>query len=216
MKLIVVANVEQRQELLSKPLKEEVQWVFCEQYAEAASLSDEDPLLLLTEESVACCDPGLQGRPVFINSVVTTLQEGHFYDNFIRINGWPGFLKRPLWEIAARNETAATKILEALGWEGILVRDDPGLVAARVISMVINEAYFGLGEAISTEKEIDLAMKLGNNFPYGPLEWLEKIGIEKVYFLLKTLSQKDLRYTPAPLLSEHYFKYTDTTHGSPA
>ena len=51
---------------------------------------------------------------------------------------------------------------------------------------------------MSTKKEIDTAMKLGTNYPYGPFEWCEKIGKERVYQLLNHLSKTDERYHPAP------------------
>ena len=68
--------------------------------------------------------------------------------------------------------------------------DDYGFIAARIIAMIINEAYYALQENVSTKQQIDIAMKLGTNYPYGPFEWSEKIGIEKIYLLLKKLSDK--------------------------
>ncbi|MEO5650820.1 MAG: 3-hydroxyacyl-CoA dehydrogenase family protein, partial [Ginsengibacter sp.] len=68
---------------------------------------------------------------------------------------------------------------------------------ARVISMIINEAFYTLKENVSTKKEIDLAMKLGTNYPFGPFEWAEKIGLENVFNLLKKLSEKEERYIPS-------------------
>ena len=61
--------------------------------------------------------------------------------------------------------------------------------------MIINEAYYALEENVSTKQQIDIAMKLGTNYPYGPFEWGEKIGIEKIYLLLKKLSAQNKRYT---------------------
>ncbi len=52
--------------------------------------------------------------------------------------------------------------------------------------MIVNEAFFAFGEKISTIEEIDMAMKLGTNYPNGPFEWAEKIGIENIFnFCLK-------------------------------
>jgi 3-hydroxybutyryl-CoA dehydrogenase len=76
------------------------------------------------------------------------------------------------------------------------------MIAARVIAMIINEAYWGLGEGISTKAEIDIAMKSGTNYPYGPFEWSEKIGLSKIGALLKKLSEEDRRYALAPALEE--------------
>ena len=86
----------------------------------------------------------------------------------------------------------------------LLVEDEPGLVSARVLSMIINEAYFALGENVSTIPEIDLAMKLGTNYSLGPFEWQDRIGIENIYLLLKKLSETSKRYLIAPLLEEKF------------
>ncbi|MFX8832908.1 3-hydroxyacyl-CoA dehydrogenase family protein, partial [Acinetobacter baumannii] len=76
------------------------------------------------------------------------------------------------------------------------------MLAARVVAMIINEAYFGWGEGISSKADIDIAMKLGTNYPYGPFEWGYKIGVQKILELLQVLSKTDDRYTPAKALIE--------------
>ncbi len=139
------------------------------------------------------------GKPVFINSVIETLQELKLPQNFYRINGWPTFINREIWEVA-NGKDGSVNIFEKLQWKYILVADEPGLVSARIISMIINEAYFALGEAVSSKDEIDIAMKLGTNYPYGPFEWCKKIGLQKVYDLLQKLSEKESRYSIAPAM----------------
>jgi 3-hydroxybutyryl-CoA dehydrogenase len=80
------------------------------------------------------------------------------------------------------------------------VPDVPGFISARVISMIINEAYFALQDNVSSKEEIDIAMKLGTNYPYGPFEWSKKIGLGNIAGLLTILSTTKERYTPASLL----------------
>jgi 3-hydroxybutyryl-CoA dehydrogenase len=74
------------------------------------------------------------------------------------------------------------------------------MITARVLATIINEAYYTLGDRVSTREEIDIAMKLGTSYPYGPFEWSAKIGLKRIYELLTQLSDVDKRYTPAPLL----------------
>lgn len=57
-----------------------------------------------------------------------------------------------------------------------LLNDNQLLVLARTISMIVNEAYFMVEEGVSNAEDIDLAMKLGTNFPKGPFELSELIG----------------------------------------
>jgi 3-hydroxybutyryl-CoA dehydrogenase len=131
------------------------------------------------------------------------------YGNYVRINAWNGFFERPVIEIATGIEgikPLAEEALNYLGWKFTWAPDEPGMIAPRVIAMIINEAYFGLGENISTKAEIDIAMKLGTNYPYGPFEWAEKIGIRYIYSLLKKLQETDERYAPAPLLEAEALK----------
>jgi 3-hydroxybutyryl-CoA dehydrogenase len=139
-------------------------------------------------------------KPVFINSVTTTLQELNTPLNVLRINGWHGFLQRPVWEIAGTMNDDSNSVIEKIGKKMIAVKDEPGLVAARIIAMIINEAYFAWGENVSSKEEIDTAMKLGTNYPYGPFEWANKIGINNIFELLYKLSLSDKRYQPAPAL----------------
>ncbi|SIS68917.1 3-hydroxybutyryl-CoA dehydrogenase [Filimonas lacunae] len=123
--------------------------------------------------------------------------------NFVRINAWPGFLQRPVTELAAGSNTTqhqAIAVMEALAWDYLFAPDIPGMVTASVVSMIINEAFFALAEEVSSREEIDTAMKLGTNYPYGPFEWCRKIGAQQVVELLQALQTTDLRYQPAPLL----------------
>ena len=80
--------------------------------------------------------------------------------------------------------------------------DIAGMITARVLATIINEAYYTLGAQVSTREEIDIAMKLGTSYPYGPFEWSAKIGLNRIYELLTELSTVDKRYIPAPLLTQ--------------
>jgi len=114
----------------------------------------------------------------------------------------PAF-KRDIIEIACiKNEAIVKEVMSALGWQYQLTADEPGFIAARIIAMIINEAYFALADKVSTKEEIDVAMKLGTNYPFGPFEWCNKIGLPEVYLLLKTLSLTDSRYMPSEKLTE--------------
>jgi 3-hydroxybutyryl-CoA dehydrogenase len=68
--------------------------------------------------------------------------------------------------------------------------------------MIINEAYFALDEKVSSKEEIDIAMKLGTNYPFGPFEWSNKIGIKKICDLLNVLKEINPRYQPNYLLEK--------------
>lgn len=140
---------------------------------------------------------------IAVNAVAIT--SAGLLGNFIRINGWPTFLNRDTIEACCTLESIKAKAEEVfacfnkkISW----MPDTPGFVAARIISSIINEAYLALGENVSTKAEIDTAMKLGTNYPYGPFEWSRKIGLTYVYQLLKAMAEENERYKPAEQLTK--------------
>jgi 3-hydroxybutyryl-CoA dehydrogenase len=74
--------------------------------------------------------------------------------------------------------------------------------------MIINEAYFAWGDEVSSKTDIDTAMKLGTNYPFGPFEWANRIGIENVYGTLAAMYQdtQEERYKICPLLKTYYLR----------
>lgn len=116
--------------------------------------------------------------------------------------------ERALLEVAPALQTeaaaleAARSFFHSLGKETEAVEDEVGLVFPRILSLIINEAAFALMEKAATPEDIDIAMKKGTNYPYGPLEWADRIGLDEVYAISRGL-QRDLaeeRYRTAPLL----------------
>ena len=141
-------------------------------------------------------------KPVFANAVIPLLSE--LPENYIRINAWNSFFERAQIEMVTRPQQKETveNILQQIGLQFIAAPDVAGMVAARVVSMIINEAYYAAGEGVSSKEEIDIAMKLGVNYPYGPFEWADKIGLQNIYMLLMKMQQEETRYTIAPLLQQ--------------
>ncbi|HVU85305.1 MAG TPA: 3-hydroxyacyl-CoA dehydrogenase family protein, partial [Puia sp.] len=83
-----------------------------------------------------------------------------------------------------------------------IVPDIAGMISGRILAMIINEAYHTLQEDVSTKEEIDTAMKLGTNYPFGPFEWSERIGLKNIYDLLNKLGSADERYRPADAMKK--------------
>ena len=147
---------------------------------------------------------------VLVNAVVSTLEE--IGAPFVRINGWPGFLERTIHEVAVLKDIPADQLTllkdklaglyETPGRGYRLVPDTPGMISGRILATIINEAYYTWEEKVSTREEIDIAMKLGTNYPMGPFEWSRRIGLEKVAGLLTALSRNNSRYTPSNSLLE--------------
>lgn len=152
---------------------------------------------------------------VFLNTALITLGSiAHSFGQQLQctvfgFNGFPTLLNREFLELCVlRNDdvTELEKICKALKTEYFVVDDRVGLVTARVICMIINEAYYTVQEKTATREDIDLAMKLGTNYPYGPFEWCERIGVKHVYELLDALYRDthDERYKISALMKKEY------------
>ncbi len=72
----------------------------------------------------------------------------------------------------------------------------------RIVCQLVNEAAFALGRGIGSAEDIDTAMRLGFNWPRGPLAWGDAIGAEGVLSVLDRLRSEtgEERYRAAPLL----------------
>ena len=81
---------------------------------------------------------------------------------------------------------------------------DPDSIAERVILAIVNEAYRTMGDRVASADDIDRAMKLGANHPFGPFEWAHRTGLEEIAVSLDQLSADDGdAFRPAlPLLRE--------------
>ena len=205
MRLVVLADHSQVEELLNNRGNNQVDVTLINAVEESAD-KDADALIdLLFDGSKGRIELLKQffGGIVIVNSVVDTLQK--MDAPFTRINGWPGFLSRSVVEASTNGESvkhSVENIFSCLGKQIEWLPDTPGFVTARVIAMIINEAWFALDENVSTREQIDAAMRLGTNYPHGPFEWCEKIGVRNVCALLNELAKMDRRYQPNALLAK--------------
>ena len=203
MTVAILADELLKQELPAKKLPEAITVVWADS-VRSLTIADADVYIdLLFEPDVERTQhlKRLLPKPVIVNSVSYTTKK--IGADFIRINAWPGMLQRSVIEVALPsvvNGAFVKDIFDQLQWNYVIAPDIAGMITARVLATIINEAYYTLGAQVSTREEIDIAMKLGTGYPYGPFEWSEKIGLKRIYELLVELSKVDERYTPAPLL----------------
>jgi 3-hydroxybutyryl-CoA dehydrogenase len=96
----------------------------------------------------------------------------------------------------------AEAFFNSLGKQVEWVGDAPGLVLGRIVCQLVNEACFALAEGVGSASDIDAAMKLGYNYPRGPLEWADIIELDQVLATLEALfdDRHEERYRAAPLL----------------
>jgi 3-hydroxybutyryl-CoA dehydrogenase len=92
--------------------------------------------------------------------------------------------------------------LAALGFTPLPLADAPGLVVARTIAMLINEAADAVLQGVCDEAGADAAMKLGVNYPAGPFEWLKGWSVDGVARVIHALDAeyRGERYRLSPWL----------------
>ena len=159
----------------------------------------------------------VEGPLVLLNNIKSTLSElwfvsGGWNARVAGFNGLPGFVNRSVWEVTSLDDEADFRILDELQIDWERVEDRAGMVSARVICMIINEAYFTVQEGTADRKSINMAMKLGTGYPMGPFEWAAHIGVEHVYELITAMYEetRDERYKVCPLLRKEYLLGTET------
>ncbi|MEP7300021.1 MAG: 3-hydroxyacyl-CoA dehydrogenase [Caldimonas sp.] len=104
---------------------------------------------------------------------------------------------------AAWRETAGTW-LRIAGWTPQPIGDAPGLLVARTVAMLVNEACDAVLQGVCTPEGADLAMKLGVNYPAGPFEWLAGWDANAITALIDRLDRhyRGERYRVSPELRQ--------------
>ena len=102
---------------------------------------------------------------------------------------------------------AAVGLLQAGGFKVSQLADIPGLAVMRTVAMLANEAAAAVNQGVCSATAADAAMRLGVNYPQGPLAWAEQIGLPAVRDVLAHLgaSYGEDRYRISPLIQRHIF-----------
>ncbi|MGN7298064.1 3-hydroxyacyl-CoA dehydrogenase family protein [Ferdinandcohnia sp. SAFN-114] len=129
-------------------------------------------------------------------------------ERLIGFGTFANFRKGSLIEVAlplqadASYLQTATNTFSFIHQEIEVVEDEVGFVFPRILSMIVNEAAYALSEQTAEAEAIDVAMKKGTNYPMGPLEWANEIGLDDIFAVLSGLYRElgEERYRPAPLI----------------
>lgn len=104
---------------------------------------------------------------------------------------------------SAETVEACQSLLTKTGATVVVVEDSPGLILDRVMALMINEAVLMYASGIASTKDIDTTTKLCLNWPMGPFEFADTIGLDRVLATLDTLSERlGPQFLPNRLLRE--------------
>ncbi|WMY76537.1 3-hydroxyacyl-CoA dehydrogenase PaaH [Buttiauxella selenatireducens] len=133
------------------------------------------------------------------------------------VNDWQ---RSPLVVLAAAagntpEQTAkVVRFFQQQGKQVLMLSDYPGMLVWRTVAMLANEASDALQKGVACEQDIDTAMRLGVNYPHGPLAWGAELGWQNVLRLLENLQQHygEERYRPTSLLRQRALLETQHEH----
>lgn len=117
--------------------------------------------------------------------------------------------------VAAQCDDAAANsaigLLQAAGFAVSQLQDIPGLIVMRTVAMLANEAADAVNQGVCDAAAVDTAMRLGVNYPCGPLAWANAVGLVRLSTVLGHLAQTygEDRYRTSPLIQHHVFAAKD-------
>jgi 3-hydroxybutyryl-CoA dehydrogenase len=98
---------------------------------------------------------------------------------------------------------AAHGVMAADGVPATVIHDGPGFVGQRIIAMICNVGCSVAQMGVASPEDIDKAVTLGLNYPYGPLTFGDRIGPARILRILEGIYglYRDPRYRPSPWLT---------------
>jgi len=105
-------------------------------------------------------------------------------------------------ETSEETVQAVTEFSRRVGKTPVRVNEAPGGIVSRILRGYLNVAVDVLAEGVASAEDIDTAMKLGANFPMGPFELIDLIGVDIHTINSDALARElgDLKYRPHALL----------------
>jgi 3-hydroxybutyryl-CoA dehydrogenase len=129
-------------------------------------------------------------------------------ERFLGVHFFNPAYRLPLVEVIPHEKTNSTisdavhALLLNVNKTPVMCTDSPGFIVNRLLLPMINQATLLYQNGIATASDIDAAMKLGANFPMGPLTLADFIGIDTCVSILNSLAKacNDDTYKPADIL----------------
>ncbi len=99
---------------------------------------------------------------------------------------------------------SAAGLLQTAVYAVSVINDIPGMIVLRTVAMLANEAADAVYQGVCSAEDCDLAMRKGVNYQLGPLEWADKLGIERIVRTLDNMQNAYAleRYRVSPFLRQ--------------
>ena len=156
------------------------------------------------------CIPTDVGCLVGTTPVTATEWQAQWGRPVARVNTWFDWRANGTSEVSLAQgctdkvASQVTQMFVSIGQGVLVVPDVPGFVSGRILAMIVNEACWVLQQGVAGSQAVETAMRLGANYPQGPLAWGDRIGAARIVALLDTLIQQEGdRYRAAPRLRQH-------------
>lgn len=96
---------------------------------------------------------------------------------------------------------AVKEFMANIGITAVRLEETPGFILDRVIASIVNEAAVMYSSKLATKEDIDNMMKVCVNWPMGPFEFADNMGVDRVVEILDSMSQQlGPKYQPCFLL----------------
>ena len=176
--------------------------------ARAVVLAEPNPALqaFLTEIGVAVASnhgAPIVAAPIGEDATHTAMRTGSDPRRLVCLDLTGDTSKRvTLMQAPGGDAGAADAVAAAIGASGravTLIKDSPGFVAQRLGAMIANLGCYMAEIGLASPEDIDTAMKLGLNYPLGPLEIAEDLGVGDTHRIMAALQEitGEDRYRPS-------------------
>lgn len=166
-------------------------------------------LFTLCREKGLNVDRGQGDGWIFVDGVKLALTDGRMATelgpDWVTLDlalDWSAVTTVAVSESFEANLTPVVALFNALGKRVATLSDRPGMLGARTICMLVNEACDTVQRGVASREDVDTAMQKGLNFPGGPFQWADSLGAAYVLKLLENMHEatKDPRFRPSALL----------------
>ncbi|GGP70240.1 3-hydroxyacyl-CoA dehydrogenase [Streptomyces melanogenes] len=112
-------------------------------------------------------------------------------------------------DTSTRAVSEAVGLFQKLGKKVSVIGDVPGMIVARTVAMLADLAADAVARGVATPEDVDTAMRLGVNYPLGPVEWSRRLGQDWAYDLLSAMHERCPTGRYAPSLALYRQSYSN-------